>query len=379
MSSQKNTLLNNSEMQFSNLSQLLFAPYQLRPNGSINSIENKGIHNNKRGFFIRENLSPINSLNDFLKCYSERIILNEFNINPFQKPIELIENIKNEINFFQNHSASEDNIETNYLISNSTLFEDKTERNVNVQSNQLQTVQTLGESLDQAQQAKFNTIKIKFGANYYNEIKFLLKHNLSQFNFRIDFNCTQNEKIILDSYSELKKIPNLEYLEDPCLYQDSSWKNMSSKVALAFDHLGKENLYEPRFSQVIIIKPLNYFNLKKIEKFISEKKKITITNLTDHVVGTLKAAFFHQFLKRQFGNSILVSGLYTHHLFDLSTKHSEHQSNEISITNHLFSNLIFENNYLKIQSKIITDLCNQLSNLKWHSEPAEEKDLHNEV
>lgn len=169
--------------------------------------------------------------------------------------------------------------------------------------------------LEKLQSLGFETIKFKITKNFEQEIRLLLKQNLNHFEIRLDFNSCLETKNISDAYSALKKIPNLEYLEDPTPYSEKEWTLLASLFPLAYDQIGNK-IEVPKMAQYVILKPTRSISYDFILKLISENKKITVTNMMDSPVGTWRSYLYYSFLKKEFPKNFTTPGLQTFSLFE---------------------------------------------------------------
>lgn len=179
----------------------------------------------------------------------------------------------------------------------------------------------LGQQLEQLKELGFETLKIKVGKNFESELKTLQQYNLSHFEIRLDFNSALDFKTIKDSYLYFKKLPHIEYIEDPCPFDQNEWKDLSLLFPLAFD-LPKSQLSPQeafRAAQNVashfIIKPSRNLDHLEIENLIKLQKKITLTNMMDSGLGAWKCYAYYTLLKKLFPKNICISGFYTHHLY----------------------------------------------------------------
>ncbi len=173
----------------------------------------------------------------------------------------------------------------------------------------------LGLELEKIQSLGFETIKFKITKNFEQEIRLLLKQNLSHFEIRLDFNSCLETKNIGDAHSALKKIPNLEYLEDPTPYSGKDWALLARLFPLAYDQIGSK-IEIPNMAQFIVLKPTRFISHDFILKLISENKKITVTNMMDSPVGTWRSYLYYSFLKKEFPRNFTSPGLHTFSLFE---------------------------------------------------------------
>lgn len=182
----------------------------------------------------------------------------------------------------------------------------------------------IGPQLEELKALGFETLKLKMTANYEEELKILLKFPLNHFEIRLDFNSSSQANVIEDSYSQLRKIPNLEYLEDPCPFDSTDWKLLNQKLPLAFDRpqafLSDTKAFEEamKFVKYFIIKPTRNISFNTLMCLIRDQKKVTLTNMMDSAVGTWRVYLYYHFLKNDFPKNFSIPGIYTHHLYENS-------------------------------------------------------------
>lgn len=196
-----------------------------------------------------------------------------------------------------------------------------TEKNlVTVKSNALisRYDRLLGEEMEIFQDEKFEVLKFKMGRNFKDEYTALMKLNLKSYLVRIDLNNSLNFKEAKEALAMLKKIPNLEYAEDPTEYGDYQWSELEKIAPVALDHFAPIKSYTktvPKHFQYRILKPLRGISLPEITQWTIEKKKIVVTNMMDNIVGTWKAYFYFCELKKHFPYHTVTPGFHTHTLF----------------------------------------------------------------
>lgn len=183
------------------------------------------------------------------------------------------------------------------------------------------SVLSLGQQLEQLKELGFETLKIKVGKSFEVELKTLLQCNLSHFEIRLDFNSALDFKTIKDSYSYFKKLPHIEYIEDPCPFEQNHWKELSQLFPLAFDtpksQLSPQEAFKAAQNTAshFVIKPARHLDHLEIENLIKAQKKITLTNMMDSSLGTWKCYAYYVLLKKIFPKNICTAGFYTHHLY----------------------------------------------------------------
>lgn len=173
----------------------------------------------------------------------------------------------------------------------------------------------LGEDLEKFKEAGFDTLKFKMGRSFETEYKSLMKMNLSHFLLRVDFNGVFNFKESKEVLEMLKKVPNLEYAEDPTPYHDYYWSELQKITPLALDSF-TETKELPKHFQYRIIKPIRGgFKLDELLQLTYEKKKIVLTNMMDNVVGAWKLYFYYCELKKHIPYHLATPGFHTHKLY----------------------------------------------------------------
>lgn len=269
--------------------------YTLSPVGTLNSKTGK---ESRRGFFIRDSDYKLkaNPLDTFLQ-FSEFIHwpeLGDPEMNSLRAKLTI--------------HTSED-LEFPFTLEENDL--------VSVKSNALITNmdKTLGLQLEQRQDDGFEVIKFKMGKDFKAEHAALMKVNLKSLLVRIDFNNAFNYKDAGEALSMLKKIPNLEYAEDPTKYTDYHWSNLEKIVPLGLDQFDIDLEATPKHFQFAILKPLRGFSLDQLVQWTYQKKKVVITNMMDNVIGTWKAYFYYCELKKHIPHHLSTPGFFTHNQY----------------------------------------------------------------
>lgn len=181
----------------------------------------------------------------------------------------------------------------------------------------------LGQEMEILQDGKFEVLKFKMGRAFKDEYTALMKLNLKSYLVRIDFNNSLNFKEAKEALEMLKKVPNLEYIEDPTEYGDYHWSELEKIAPIALDHFAEQlpihpnapKAKEPIHFQFRILKPMRGVSTAKIMEWTIQKKKIVLTNLMDSAVGTWKTYLYYCELKKQFPYHVITPGFHTHTLF----------------------------------------------------------------
>jgi hypothetical protein len=171
----------------------------------------------------------------------------------------------------------------------------------------------LGQQLEQLQDEGFEVLKFKMGRHFKDEYSWLMKVNLKTYLVRVDLNSIMNFKDAKEALAMLKKIPNLEYVEDPMPYGDYHWSELQKITPLGLDHY--DGSAPPTQFQFRIVKPIRGFSLSQLEQWTYEKKKIVLTNMMDNVVGAWKTYLYYCELKKHLPYHLCTPGFHTHNLY----------------------------------------------------------------
>jgi len=220
---------------------------------------------------------------------------------------------------------------------------------------------TLGHEMEIFQDGKFDVLKFKMGRDFKAEHKALMNLNLKSYLVRIDLNSSLSFKESKEALEMLKRIPNLEYVEDPTDYGHYHWSELEKIVPLALDNYaeftGRETEYQkesgankPKHFQYRIVKPLRGFSLPELIQMTIQKKRLVLTNMMDNVVGTWKTYFYYCELKKQFPYHLMTPGFHTHTLF----------------SNYEYASLLgFDGALWTFQKEKLQKLMNTLDRLTW--------------
>lgn len=192
-------------------------------------------------------------------------------------------------------------------------------------------------SLKQIQDQGFDILKIKVGRDFKKEMARLNDIARAGFKMRLDFNASVSwfEFQMFFAGLDDATLENIQYVEDPCVYDVKIWGEAQKIVKIAMDNQFSkyamsrvsENSQGPAFD-VLILKPAKM----KIEDSINLCRKFnlqtTVTSYMDHPVGVLHSLAVAMQVKKSLGDQALEAGCYTHHLYQ------ENQfSEEINIQN----------------------------------------------
>lgn len=286
-----------------------FASYELIAKNNLNALVNQPRH----GFFVHNLNSSSNLIVDPFSVPKKLEIVgwkslfsfSEFTYWPelgdkkwsIIKP-SLLSNLNLELNFPWDLEESEIHAEkSNGLISD------------------LKTLN--GDLWDQFQQNKFETIKIKLSANTLKKDSELLKkYDTGEFLLRFDFNSTLNKTQTEEALNILKKFKEVEYVEDPSVYDPSLWTAWNKIIPLALDHYDKEKYLLPFDGfEFLILKPITGLKKTWLESYFLRQKRIVVTNRMDNIIGNWKAFLYHLQIKKWY-SKVSTPGLITRQLYD---------------------------------------------------------------
>ncbi|MBL7545662.1 MAG: hypothetical protein JNL11_17720 [Bdellovibrionaceae bacterium] len=279
--------------------------YELEAKNALNSVSKQTA---RTGFLTRKSNSATDPLNTFL-AHSDFMYWPELG-DPALKDLYplLRETATQDLEFpFSLTTADLQPVKSNALIS---------------------SFQNLGEALEHIQDAKFEVLKFKMGADFKSEFQALMQLNLKSHLVRIDLNNALSFKDSKEALEMLKKIPNLEYVEDPTPYHDHHWSELQKIVPLALDQtattastrnaagstrsvLAKSNSVGT-FWDYRVVKPVRGFSLSQLVNWTYAKKKIVLTNMMDSVVGTWKTYLYYCELKKHIPHHLGTPGFHTH-------------------------------------------------------------------
>jgi O-succinylbenzoate synthase len=170
-----------------------------------------------------------------------------------------------------------------------------------------------------AVEAGFTKVKLKCGRAPEAEATFLeeMAAEYPTLGWRLDFNesLSQEQAIsFLRSLSQ-KALGAIDFVEDPCPYSDSSWKELRRdiRVNLAVD---REATTLSGAAQVMIIKPAVDEPFLLAEAAMGHQQRVVLTSYMDHPVGQSFAAWEAARLELQFPGLVGICGVQTHHLFE---------------------------------------------------------------
>ena len=118
--------------------------------------------------------------------------------------------------------------------------------------------------------AAFDTVKIKMPR--------ALDPALARYRLRLDFNATLTAEEFIRWLDRLDPAFHVEFVEDPCPYDDATWRALRKRVRLALDRDVRDE------ADVLVVKPA-------VQEVPNDGREIVITSYMDHPVGQLFAAY----------------------------------------------------------------------------------------
>lgn len=170
-----------------------------------------------------------------------------------------------------------------------------------------------------AVEAGFTTVKLKAGRDLIREIQFLtsMVTEFPSLKWRLDFNESLTYEQATDFLLGLDEVTRfaIDFIEDPCPYSDSSWRELVKKTRLKFA-VDREAAPLTAAAQVMVIKPAVDEPFLLGETAVAQNQRVVMTSYMDHPVGQAFAAWEAARLELQFPGLVGLCGLQTHHLFE---------------------------------------------------------------
>lgn len=146
-----------------------------------------------------------------------------------------------------------------------------------------------------------HTLKIK-ADNKILRLANILEQAPSDLVFRIDFNGQLTPAEIQLFLDRVSKSVQIEYIEDPCAYDGTNWRNWNAEIPLARDFVRAEDHFS-----VCIVKPAR--------EQVNTDRSFVITSSMDHPVGVAHALRIAQTRAKE------KSGLLTLDLYEETNMH----------------------------------------------------------
>lgn len=223
----------------------------------------------------------------------------EFSDEPLEKQLSLLK--KNELTPLTKQSLHFAELDAKARSNKVNLLE-----NLKIPpSNYLITdINISNEKLSQAMEDGFTTFKVKVGSNLDKELQFLKEQIPENATLRLDFNLKLTKEPFKQIIPQLKNL-NIEYIEDPFSFDETTWKEIqqSDGLNLACDFEHVKAIDKPISAKVLIIKPAT------TENFHAKNQKVVVTSYLDHPFGQCTAAY----VAAKYPDT--TCGLLTHHLY----------------------------------------------------------------
>ncbi len=173
--------------------------------------------------------------------------------------------------------------------------------------------------LEQAIEAGFSVVKLKCGRELEKEGRFIdaMTAEHPTLKWRLDFNesLTPDEAAaFLAGLAEKTRVA-IDFVEDPCPYSESAWKELRRRTRLQFA-VDRESAPLAAAAQVMVVKPAVDEPYLLGEAAITNSQRVVVTSYMDHPLGQAFAAWEAARLGLQFPGLVGVCGLQTHHLFE---------------------------------------------------------------
>jgi len=103
---------------------------------------------------------------------------------------------------------------------------------------------------------------------------------LARYRLRLDFNGTLTPDAFIRFLDDLDPALRdaIEFVEDPCPYDEATWRSLQQRVRLALDRV------EGSAADVLVVKPA-------IQEVPKDDRELVVTSYMDHPVGQLFAAY----------------------------------------------------------------------------------------
>lgn len=197
-------------------------------------------------------------------------------------------------------------VENNYLVTNEALLN--------------------REFLFDLKEQGYRKIKVKMKSSFEENLKILIDLTTTVgfdfFKWRLDFNAGMNGQEAIDLFENLSPdlLQFIDYVEDPCVFDTTTWSHLNKILPVAIDlelssYLLKPNVEEAPF-QYLIFKPSlqNFENLKQI--VLKNNLKVVVTSSMQGPLGVYQDAMYAQKLSDQNIHVDKVVGCGTLHLFE---------------------------------------------------------------
>lgn len=164
----------------------------------------------------------------------------------------------------------------------------------------------------------FDRLKLKVNAE---AIEFLLARGAQleelhpEIKWRLDCNGSLNpadaKKLAKKITTSLKK--RVEFIEDPCPFDEGAWKALAESFQLAADQIGKEESRD--LAAIHVIKPAG----EEYEPYWTApapEVRYVVTSYMDHPIGQMASAYIAALFQKKSPDRLLACGLLTHHLYE---------------------------------------------------------------
>lgn len=175
------------------------------------------------------------------------------------------------------------------------------------------------ESIGQAVEAGFTTVKLKIGRDAANDAASLnsLANGFPTLRWRLDANeaYDPHQAAVFLGGIDARTMSQVDFIEDPCPYAHHTWRELyaNHRVALAVDREAAPLSTEAQF---MVIKPARDEPILLAEAAVENRQRVMVTSAMDHPIGQTFAAWEAGSLALRMPGLVVTCGLQTHHLFE---------------------------------------------------------------
>lgn len=158
-------------------------------------------------------------------------------------------------------------------------------------------------------------VKVKLSRDFHAEIDKINRLPwVTKRVFRFDFNSALDPNSALEEIKWLKKNfrAAIQYVEDPCAFSSTVWKELNSILPLALDWEFSDANFETDLTfQFLVIKPTRQNANHLVQECAKRNLKFTVTSAMDHPIGVLQSCVQAMQLQAQYPDLAMVSGCNT--------------------------------------------------------------------
>ncbi len=167
-------------------------------------------------------------------------------------------------------------------------------------------------AFEQCAEEGYEAIKLKIGRQPEHEIEALNALVDLPLRWRLDANgAFKNTAAVAAFIARLSPTirAKIEFIEDPCAYDPTTWTEFSERIPLALDWKCPPTPPPWPGAHILIIKPASQDASSLAAQAIQAEMEIVVTHSMDHPLGQAVALWSAMNLKKIHGNSIRAGGL----------------------------------------------------------------------